>query len=108
MIKSTYKEYTIIIGQNQNENDMLVQTSNANDYWIHAGEYPSAHVIISNPTNKRIHNKIIKRACCLLKQHCRKLKYTSRVLFHYTRMYNVTPTDKLGQVLLNNYSVITI
>lgn len=108
MIQNTYKGYTFYIGQNQNENDMLVKTSNANDYWIHAGEYSSGHVIISNPTQKRIHTKIIKRACYLLKTSCRKLKSIDSVLFHYTRLYNVTPTDKVGQVLIKNHSIISL
>lgn len=108
MIKAIYKGYTFYIGQNQNENDMLVKTSSMNDYWIHAGEYSSAHVIILNPTQKRIHMKVIKRACYLLKLNTKKLKSIDSVLFHYTRVCNIEPTDKVGQVLVKNYSVLSL
>ena len=35
MIEVKFKEYDILIGQNEKENDQLVKTSDPNDYWLH-------------------------------------------------------------------------
>ena len=69
MLEQTFKGYTILIGQNAEENDTLVKNSNLDDYWLHLSDYPSPHVIIQNPTNKRINHKIIKQAGYQLKIH---------------------------------------
>ena len=53
MIEVEYKGYLIKIGSNQDENDMLVKTSNSNDYWAHADGYPSAHaIVVTLPKNE--------------------------------------------------------
>ena len=108
MIEVEYKGYLIKIGSNQDENDMLVKTSNSNDYWAHADGYPSAHAIICNPTEKRVASKIIKRACCIIKSNCNKLKTIQNLPFNYTRLKNVTPTSVPGKVILGECSSLTI
>ena len=42
MKEVSYEGYIILIGENANENQYLVLNSNANDYWAHISNYPSA------------------------------------------------------------------
>jgi predicted ribosome quality control (RQC) complex YloA/Tae2 family protein len=108
MIEVEYNGYIIKIGTNQDENDVLVKTSNNDDYWAHAHGYSSAHAIIVNPTEKRISSKIIKRACCIIKANSNKLKKINKLPFNYTRIKNVTPTEIPGQVILKDSSILVI
>ena len=62
MIEEVFKNYTIKLGRNQDENDELVKNAEPDDYWLHVSNYPSPHCIIVNPSKKRIHQQIIKHA----------------------------------------------
>lgn len=108
MIEVEYQGYIIKLGSNQDENDMLVKTSDDNDYWAHAHNYSSSHAIICNPTGKRISLKVIKRACCLIKSNSNKLKKVNPLAFNYTRRKHVVPTDVPGKVILGEYSTLAI
>ena len=108
MIEVEYKGYIIKVGSSQDENDMLVKTSNSNDYWAHADGYPSAHAIICNPTEKRINSKIVKRACCIIKSNCSKLKAIQNLPFCYTRIKNISLTATPGKVIVGEHSSLTI
>ena len=37
------------------------------DYWLHLTDFPSPHLVIKNPNNIKIHNKILKQAVIKLK-----------------------------------------
>ena len=67
MKEFSYEGYTIILGENAEENQHLVLNSDANDYWAHISNHPSAHAVICNPSGSRVDIKIIKRACFLSK-----------------------------------------
>jgi len=108
MIEVEYSGYIIKIGTNQDENDVLVKTSDNDDYWAHVDGYSSAHAIIVNPTKKRISAKIIKRACCIIKANCNKLKKINKLPFVYTRIKNVTCTDEPGKVTIDEHSKLLI
>ena len=108
MIKTEFNGYCIQIGQNQTENDILVSSSNLEDYWVHAHGYPSGHAIISNPTSKRVPIKIIKRACFLIRSNNSTLKRIHPLKFDYTRRINLQPTHKIGKVLVSAYSVVSV
>ena len=81
MKEISYGGYTIILGENAEENQHLVLNSNANDYWAHISDHPSAHAIICNPSGSRVNIKIIKRACCLIKSASNKCKSISKLQF---------------------------
>lgn len=108
MIEVEYQGYLIKVGSNQDENDMLVKTSNANDYWAHVDGYSSAHAVIFNPSEKRISSKVVKRACCIIKANCNKLKKINKLAFVYARIKNVTPTDEPGKVTIGEHSNLFI
>lgn len=100
MKEVSYEGYTIFIGENAEENQHLVLNSNANDYWAHISGYPSAHAVISNPNGTRVHNKIIKRACCIIKSNSTKCKSISKLQFDVCRISNLITTDTPGLVEL--------
>ena len=51
--------YNIKIGQNKEENEMLLDIMNSDDTWFHIKEYPSAHLWVEenykNLTKSQIH-----------------------------------------------------
>jgi predicted ribosome quality control (RQC) complex YloA/Tae2 family protein len=100
MLEIQFEGYTILIGENQKENDQLVKTSDPDDYWVHISGYSSAHGIIKNPNKERIGIKPIKRACCIVKSKSSKCKSMKNVAFDYTKIKNVIPSDIAGQVSL--------
>jgi predicted ribosome quality control (RQC) complex YloA/Tae2 family protein len=101
MILEQFQNYELRLGKNQKENDELITDASENDYWVHIKEYPSGHCIIANPENIKIHRKILKRACCLVKQHS---KYSSikKLEFTITQIKYIKKTDIIGQVIVPN------
>ena len=100
MLEVTFKDYKIIIGKNQHENDELVNNAEPDDYWLHLSNYPSPHVIIQNPNKKRIHNKIIKQAAYQLKINS-KYKNIQNIDIDITKIKHIQQTNKPGMVTIN-------
>ncbi len=100
MKEVSYQGYTIYIGENAEENQHLVLNSNADDYWAHISDHPSAHAIICNPSGSRVNIKIIKRACCLIKSANNKCKSISKLQFDVCRISNLVTSDTPGLVTL--------
>ena len=100
MLDITFRNYHIIIGKNEEENDTLVEEAKPNDYWLHLSDYPSPHAIIKNPNEKRIHHKIIKRAAYLVKINS-KYKSLSKVDVDVTKIKFIERTEKKGMVHVN-------
>ena len=98
MLEIQFEGYTILIGENQKENDILVKTSDPDDYWVHISGYSSAHGIIKNPNKERMNIKPIKRACLLIKSKSTKCKSIKNLHFDVAKIKNVIPTDIAGQV----------
>tara|TARA_Y100000768_G_C23583394_1_gene498212 strand:- start:51 stop:377 length:327 start_codon:yes stop_codon:yes gene_type:complete len=103
MLEVNFKGYTILVGQNENENDYLVRNSNPNDYWLHLSEVPSPHAVIKNPSQKRIHQKVLKRAAYLVKINS-KFKKENKISVDISRIKHLEPTEKVGTVILNEIS----
>ena len=40
MIEEVFKNYTIKLGRNQDENDELVKNAEPDDYWLHVSDRP--------------------------------------------------------------------
>ena len=103
-----FQGYIILIGKNKYENALLLKTAESKDYWIHVKDYPSGHVIIKNPTEKRIPTKVIKRACCILKSSNNKHKYIQDLQFDITKRENISLTNNIGEVIINKSSLIKL
>lgn len=100
MIVEYYEKYMLRLGKNKTENNELITEATDNDYWAHISEYPSGHCIIQNPENIKIPRKVLKRACCLIKQHS---KYSSikNLSFDVTQIKYIEKTNILGQIVIN-------
>ena len=102
MIVEEFQNYELRLGKNKKENDQLITDASDNDYWVHISNYPSGHCIIANPENIKIDKKILKRACCLVKQHS---KYSSikKLKFDITQIKYIEKTHILGQVIVSKF-----
>ena len=108
MIIERFRNYDLRLGKNQKENDSLITDASKNDYWVHIKDYPSGHCIIANPENIKIHRKILKRACCLVKHHS-KFSSVKRLEFIITQIKYIEKTDIMGEVIVHNLTkTITI
>jgi len=101
MIEEIFQTYTIKVGRNKNENDRLITDASADDYWIHLSDFPSGHGIIVSQDEKKIPQKVLKRACCLVKQYS---KYSSmkKMSFDITQIKHIEKTKNKGQVLVHH------
>ena len=111
MIEQTFNNSIIKVGENAIENQMLLETSNLTDLWVHISNYPSAHAVIThnNETCRKKTRKLIKRACCIVKSKSKTCKSMKKVLFDICKIQDLTLTDVPGKVIINgNCKNITI
>jgi len=79
----TFNEiYTIQIGQNQNENQTLLESMSENDTWFHLSGYSSPHLVIDVDFHN-LSKQDIYRIGVILKQHT-KYKKENNILIDYT------------------------
>jgi len=100
MIVEEFQNTVLRLGKNKIENNQLITDASENDYWVHISGYPSGHCVISNPENIKINRKILKRACCLVKQHS-KCSSIKKLSFDITQIKYIEKTKILGQVIVN-------
>lgn len=100
---------TYYIGQNALDNFDIIDKSEDEDMWFHLEGTSSGHVIckIINKYNKKELKYIIVQGAVLCKQFSKK-KSDKKVNIVYTRIKNVTKTNVLGQVNINDGKTITI
>ncbi len=98
MIQQKYLQFIIKVGRTKEENAQLIDISKENDIWVHLSDFPSGHAVISNPNEKKIPRKVLKRACCLVKQYS---KYSSmkKISFDLTQIKYLEKTKNKGQVI---------
>jgi predicted ribosome quality control (RQC) complex YloA/Tae2 family protein len=100
--------YTIYSGRSAKGNDLLLDESSPNDIWFHVEDNPSAHIVLSNPTDlaiNKIPRQVIKRCACICKASA---KLSKKCVIIYTERINVTKTSKLGCVIPTNLVKIII
>lgn len=107
MIEEEFRGYIIQLGNNEDENDALITKASPEDYWLHLSNSPSPHCIILNPSGKRIHNKIVKRAAYLTKKHSKHVS-VSKIEVDITRIKFIEKTNKKGLVVANIIKTMTI
>lgn len=104
------REITFYIGQNKNENFDVIDKGDLDDFWFHANDISSCHVVAIVP--KDIANKdkkyIIKAGAILCKKYTSKLKCVCDVDIIYTTIKNVNKTEKIGCVNVENVKKITV
>lgn len=108
MVKTILVEnYIVKIGQNQTENQSLLEAMNENDSWFHLADYPSPHLII-NADYKNLSKQTIYHLAVLLKQNT-KYKHEHALPIHYCLRNDLSLTSTPGQVVLNGkYKTIRV
>ncbi len=99
---------TYYIGTNALDNFAVIDKGSPDDYWFHAKDVSSCHVVAKitfaeGGIDKRT---IIKRGALICKQNTSKLKSLNNVEFIYTKVKNVTKTEIAGLVTLTNQTII--
>lgn len=108
MIEIEHEGYIIRIGQKQQENADLVDSSDPDDIWIHVANGPSAHCVICNPTGKRVSPKVIKRVCCLMKAGSERYKCVNKLEFSVTKIKNLQSTNCVASFIVSNCKSIYV
>ena len=104
-------EYIFLIGTHQDENQTLIDNSNAADIWFHVANVPSCHVIcrIDNIVikDKKHLRKIIKQGalCCKIHSNFANVK---NLEITYCLVGDLTNTDVVATVIVNNGKSIKI
>lgn len=108
LIPSINKTIEYTIGQNAQDNHDIIDNALENDMWFHINNKPSCHIIASIPDDiKRKEMKyIIKQGAVLCKQYSYPAVKNLEIV--YTKIKNITKTEKIGQVIPNPVSIITI
>lgn len=100
--------YTIYAGKSAKGNDKLLDESSQHDIWFHVADGPSAHIILSNPSDlpiSKIPRQVIKRCACICKASA---KLSTKCAIIYTERANVEKTEILGRVTTTNVRTIQI
>lgn len=97
------KEYILQIGENQNENDILIKTNNQNDLWFHIDKISGPHFVLKNGGDS-IPKRYLNYIAGLFPNY--KSNLTKRYNVIYTEIKNVKLTKVPGQVTINNFKKI--
>lgn len=93
--------YTLKVGSNAKENDLLFNESSANDIWLHLKGVPSPHGCIINTYNKEIPRNVIKHSAeYILENSSVKYRYTTSKV-EYLEYKHISKGSKSGEVILN-------
>ncbi len=95
----TFENNLIKIGQNAEENDLIISEAKQTDVWFHLANLPSCHVILSCSKEFPVTKSMINY-CCLLTKENTKYKDLQKVKVNYTTIKNVKKTDVKGKVIL--------
>lgn len=98
-VDNTFENNPIVIGENQTDNDMIIETSLQTDIWFHLANLPSCHVILSCTKKNRITKKMIKYCATLVKQHT-KYRNMKKIKVNYTSIKNIRKTNIKGEVII--------
>jgi predicted ribosome quality control (RQC) complex YloA/Tae2 family protein len=99
--------YTILIGQNAQENTEIVTNAFQHDIWFHVENSPSCHVLLKLQNKTNIPIQVLKRCAYLCKINS-KAKYEKISQIIYTRACNVIPTSIPGKVQTTDCKVIRL
>ncbi len=109
-IKYTLDGYTIYVGRNNIENDILTtKFAKYNDIWFHTKDIHGSHVILKVKPNEKVTDEIIYEAAKLAAKHS-KAKLFSNIPVDYCTISNVKKTNgsKPGMVIYKNNKTIIV
>ena len=109
--KIEYKGYEIYIGKNNKQNDFLIsKIASGEDLWFHGLNFPSSHVILKVPNNKKEPTADVMEFCAKLTKENSKAKNSGKTSIIMTKRKNLKkpPNTYLGYVTYKNEIEITI
>ncbi len=109
--KIEYKGYDIYIGKNNKQNDYLIsKVAQGEDLWFHGLNYPSAHIILKIPNNKKEPSKEIIEYCAKLTKENSKASSGGKASIIMTKRKNLKkpPNTYPGYVTYKNEIEIVI
>ncbi len=109
--KIIYQGYEIYIGKNNIQNDYLIsKIAKDEDLWFHGQNYPSAHIILKVPNNKKAPNKEVLEFCAKLTKENSKAKDSGKTPIIFTKRKNLKkpPNTYPGYVTYKNEVEIII
>jgi predicted ribosome quality control (RQC) complex YloA/Tae2 family protein len=103
--------YEVLVGRSSRENDELTfNVANADDFWMHVGDYSGSHVVVRNPAKvKTIPDNVLVRAAQLA-AFFSQARNSSKVEVHYTQRKFVSKPRraKPGLVRLTEFKSISV
>lgn len=99
------KEYDILIGESQNDNNDIIKSCNPNDTWFHLDKISSPHIILKNGGDK-IPKRYFNQIACMFSEY--KSHLPKRYSVIYTELKNIKLTDTPGKVTVSNTKSIKI
>ena len=109
--KIEYKGYEIYIGKNNKQNDFLIsKIASGEDLWFHGQNFPSSHVILKVPNNKKEPTPDILEFCAKLTKENSKAKDGGKAPIIMTKRKNLKkpPNTYLGYVTYKNEIEIVV
>jgi predicted ribosome quality control (RQC) complex YloA/Tae2 family protein len=109
--KETFSGYEIYTGKSAGQNrQILNKIASGNDFWFHAKDYPSAHIICKNSSNKEELEDDVIIYCAKKVKEYSALKNAQKASVIYTKKkYLRKPADAApGFVLYSNEKEIVI
>ena len=109
--KIEYKGWDIYVGKNNKQNDYLIsKIARSEDLWFHGLNYPSGHIILKVPNNKKEPSKEIIEYCAKLTKENSKARNGGKASVIMTKRKNLKkpPDTYLGYVTYKNETEIVI
>ena len=109
--KLEYKGYEIYIGKNNKQNDFLIsKIASGEDLWFHGYNFPSSHVILKIPNNKKEPTPDVLEFCAKLTKENSKARDGGKASIIMTKRKNLKkpPNTYLGYVTYKNETEIVI
>ena len=101
---------TFCIGQNAKDNHDIIDASDPDDLWFHIHDSASCHVValVHNLSiTKQQLLKIVKQGAVLCKQYS-KQKSQRNTHVMYSKLKNVTKSNTIGAVNVQDYKMVSI
>lgn len=96
-----YPDNLIKIGENKDDNDLIIKEAMQTDIWFHLAKYPSCHVIISCSKKNPVSKGMIRYCAQLVKDNT-KYKNINNLKINYTEIKNIRRTDEPGKVIISS------
>jgi predicted ribosome quality control (RQC) complex YloA/Tae2 family protein len=104
-----FKDYTIWVGKNSNNNDQLLKRAHKDDIWMHARNVAGSHVLIRNHKTEGIPKSVIEYAASLAAYYSKgRNESLSEVIFTPRKYVRKFKGALAGQVKVEKEDVILV